>query len=691
LLFSTNFVSMKVYDTFSEIDRTQWQELVVQSPTASFFQTPECYEFFTTFSFLTPFVFGVSENDKLVGILSGYITSDGNFIKQYLSRRAIVGGGVLLDNGISENALKQLLITATETLKRKAIYLEIRNYSNYTKYKTSFEAVGFTYIPHLNFHVQTHDVESALKNLSTTRRREIKLSIKAGAVWSETKDPNDVRTYYAILRDLYKNKVKTPLFPIEFFERLVQQSFGKLFVIKVDNKIIGGSVCVVLPDSIMYEWFVCGLDGQIKNVYPSTIATWAAIEYAAINSCTCFDMMGAGKPDDGYGVRDFKSKFGGELVENGRFLYQINPVLFKIGKIAIRIMRFQSKKTKKTIPTKTTDTVVTVEKQIQKINTVDWSDFVKKHPNGNIFQTPEMYDVYLNTPKFSPVILIAKDEKNNIVGCLMSVIHREYRGIMGRLTARSIIMGGPLAYQNNPGVLDVLLKNYNRQVCTRVIYSQFRNLFNMNNYSGPFSNNGYRLEEHLDVLIDLNKSEEELEEQLHKERKRNIAKAKKEGLIFKVLNDETNIKAVVSLLKKTYNRIRVPFSYDTLFFNSKSILDKNVKFFGAFWMDKMIAGQVRLCYNDTVYAWYSGSDSDYFHLRPNDFLLWNVILWSKENHYSVFDFGGAGKPGIPYGVRDYKLKFGGELVNYGRYQKEHKRLLMYFGRFAFELYKIFKK
>lgn len=31
-------------------------------------------------------------------------------------------------------------------------------------------------------------------------------------------------------------------------------------------------------------------------------------------------MMGAGVPNDGgYGVRDFKAKFGGELVEYGRF------------------------------------------------------------------------------------------------------------------------------------------------------------------------------------------------------------------------------------------------------------------------------------------------------------------------------------------------------------------------------------
>ncbi len=128
-----------------------------------------------------------------------------------------------------------------------------------------------------------------------------------------------------------------------------------------------------------------------------------------------------------------------------------------------------------------------------------------------------------------------------------------------------------------------------------------------------------------------------------------------------------------------------------MFFNSQLILDNKIKFFGAFWEDQMIAGQVRLCYKDTVYAWYAGSDSDYFYKRPNDFLLWNVILWSKDNNYGFFDFGGAGKPTIPYGVRDYKLKFGGELVNYGRYEKEHKKLFMFIGRNAYKLYKIIKR
>ena len=51
-------------------------------------------------------------------------------------------------------------------------------------------------------------------------------------------------------------------------------------------------------------------------------------------------MMGAGAPGDGgYGVRDFKAKFGGELVEYGRFRYVANKPLYTLGKWAVNLMK----------------------------------------------------------------------------------------------------------------------------------------------------------------------------------------------------------------------------------------------------------------------------------------------------------------------------------------------------------------
>jgi lipid II:glycine glycyltransferase (peptidoglycan interpeptide bridge formation enzyme) len=69
------------------------------------------------------------------------------------------------------------------------------------------------------------------------------------------------------------------------------------------------------------------------------LATWAGIEYAANHHFDKFDFMGAGKPDESYGVREFKSKFGGTLLEHGRFLYICNSGLYKLGKFIVRKLR----------------------------------------------------------------------------------------------------------------------------------------------------------------------------------------------------------------------------------------------------------------------------------------------------------------------------------------------------------------
>jgi lipid II:glycine glycyltransferase (peptidoglycan interpeptide bridge formation enzyme) len=49
--------------------------------------------------------------------------------------------------------------------------------------------------------------------------------------------------------------------------------------------------------------------------------------------------MGAGIPDRPYGVRDFKMEFGGEVVEYGRYLCIRKPVLYKIGKWGVKILK----------------------------------------------------------------------------------------------------------------------------------------------------------------------------------------------------------------------------------------------------------------------------------------------------------------------------------------------------------------
>lgn len=331
---------MRIIDNIDEIDNRQWKSLLCKSNTRSFFQSRECYDLYAANSrFMQPFCYAVEEDGQLKGVIIGYVQRDGGKVKQFLSRRAIVNGGPLLADNISDKALESLLAECKKRMTGKAIYIEFRNFEDYSRYRDLFERSGFEYVPHLNFHIDTTTEDVVNKNLGKSRKRDIRTSFRDGAEIVEHPTIGEVHDFYSILADLYRKKVKTPLYPLSFFEYLFQQDYSQFLLVRLNGLIVGGTVCVCLPEYAVYEWFACGEDGVFKNVFPSTVATYAGIRYAALNGYQHFDMMGAGKPGESYGVRDFKAKFGGRLAENGRFLHIVNPLLYSIGKLGVRIMK----------------------------------------------------------------------------------------------------------------------------------------------------------------------------------------------------------------------------------------------------------------------------------------------------------------------------------------------------------------
>ena len=333
-------IEMRLLLTYSDIDPQQWQSLVKHSPYATWFQTPEAYRFYASVhNEMTPFAFGIERDGEIRAVVVGYVTKEKNPLKQFFTRRAIIIGGPLIGEHATDSDVKQLLRVTASELKSQAIYIETRNFHDYSRWKSVFASNGFAYQPHLNFHVDTTSVEVVDKNLGKSRKRDIRTTIRDGVTPVMNPTIDQVREYYAILKDLYTTKVKTPLFSWHFFEQLFHTENGRFILTEYQGKIIGGTVCVVLPNKAVYEWFVCGVDGVYEHIFPSSYATYLGIRYAAENGCQIFDMMGAGKPEEAYGVRDFKARFGGEQVEHGRFLCVRKPLLYWVGKMGVKMLK----------------------------------------------------------------------------------------------------------------------------------------------------------------------------------------------------------------------------------------------------------------------------------------------------------------------------------------------------------------
>lgn len=331
---------MRLLTDYRTIDTEAWRRLVDESPVTTWFQTHEAYEFFASLpEMMTPFCVAVETDGRLQGVAVGYVTQEKNRIKQFFTRRAIIYGGPLLADDITDDELRSLLRATTDLLQKTAIYVETRNFNDYSRWRGVFEDCGFNYQKHLNFHVDTSSVELVNNNLGKNRKRDIRVSLRDGAVVVDNPTIDQVREYYAILKDLYTTKVRTPLFDWEFFEKLFALPSARFLLVAYADKIIGGTVCICLDGKTVYEWFVCGQDGLYKNIFPSELATYAGLKYAAENGCSRFDMMGAGTPNEHYGVRDFKARFGGELVEHGRFLKINKPMLYKTGEIGVKCLK----------------------------------------------------------------------------------------------------------------------------------------------------------------------------------------------------------------------------------------------------------------------------------------------------------------------------------------------------------------
>lgn len=324
----------------AHINPQDWTDLVKDSPVATWFQTREAYAFFDSLSFLEAFAYAVASEGRLKGLVTGYIQKDGGSVKRFLSGRAVILGGPLLAEDIADEELALLLGTLKERVGRKAIFVETRNFNDYSHWRATFENCGFQYQPHYDIHADTASMDVVNEHLGKSRKRDIRVSMRDGASAVVNPTLDQVREFYGILRNLYETKVKTPLFPLEFFERLYDLDTSAFLLVEYAGRIVGGTVCVGLPGIALYEMYACGEDGVLKTVFPSEVATFAGLQYAAENGYPKFDMMGAGKPDDGgYGVRDFKLKFGGELLELGRYNYVCKPLLYRIGKLGVKIMK----------------------------------------------------------------------------------------------------------------------------------------------------------------------------------------------------------------------------------------------------------------------------------------------------------------------------------------------------------------
>ncbi len=340
-------------------------------------------------------------------------------------------------------------------------------------------------------------------------------------------------------------------------------------------------------------------------------------------------------------------------------------------------------------------------KIVRSLDQESWSRFVDKHPEGNVFHTPEMFQVYERACKHTPTLWAAVDARaeagaapgaERILALLLPVEIVVLSGALRRLTSRAVVFGSVLCEPGEEGdqALDRLLEAYRQEVDGQVLFTELRNISPLDGLQPVLERHGFAYEEHLNYLIDLERPVEEILQNVGKRTRRQIRRGLREGdVVVGDVRDRESLAECYALLRRTYAMAEVPLADISLFEAALDILVPRgmARFFVARVEGNPVACSVDLLYKGTAYGWYGGMNREYSSYVPNEILTWKVLEWAAQKGCRMYDFGGAGKPDEEYGVRDFKAKFGGELVSYGRNVCVHTPILLIASKLGYGLFR----
>jgi lipid II:glycine glycyltransferase (peptidoglycan interpeptide bridge formation enzyme) len=307
-----------------------------------------------------------------------------------------------------------------------------------------------------------------------------------------------------------------------------------------------------------------------------------------------------------------------------------------------------------------------------------FNEFVDNHPLASVHQIGYMTEVYQRAINCDPLILAVTNKSNDIIGTCLAINYSQKSGVLKSMSTHTSIRGGPIVDDSRDGieVCKFLFKEYEK-LRKKTLYTRIYPLKHNESVIKSLEMNNYEYEGFLNFLINLDRSSDNIWSDLHKGRRKNINRAQNR---FKLqayeLKNKNEIPKFYELLKETHNNVAIPLEDISLFYAIFDILvpKKLAKFIFAKKDEKFIACRLVLTYNEDIYDFYAGAERDSLSFYPNDFLVWHILKWGTENGYKSFDFGGAGKPDEEYPVRTFKERFGGNLINFGRYTKVHSPL-----------------
>ncbi|HDQ70513.1 MAG TPA: hypothetical protein ENN19_00250, partial [Chloroflexi bacterium] len=204
---------------------------------------------------------------------------------------------------------------------------------------------------------------------------------------------------------------------------------------------------------------------------------------------------------------------------------------------------------------------------VKELPEAQWRRFVKEHPHGNIFHTPEMFEVFRRAEGHRPALWTAVQD-GRVLALLLPVHITLMEGCLRPFTTRSVAYGSVLCAPGDAGrkALRTLLRAYDQEMDGASLFTELRNLSDLEEIQPVLTESGFAYDEHLNYLIDLDHTPEEVLQGLGRRTRKHIRRGLRQGdVAIEVVTEREGVARCYDLLAQTYSLAEVPLADISLF------------------------------------------------------------------------------------------------------------------------------
>lgn len=287
-----------------------------------------------------------------------------------------------------------------------------------------------------------------------------------------------------------------------------------------------------------------------------------------------------------------------------------------------------------------------------------WNDYVRRLDNYDVFYLREYSIAFMNENKENgiPHLFVYENGEEYAINVAFMRNVRDVTFFEERLDDGDYFdLVSPYGYGGFIGRITdytTLSREYEdlcRQkgiICEFVRFELFTDYHD--HYAGEVETRTHNVVRNLEMSLD------EMWMDFKQKVRKNVKKANSYGLQIIIENTGDYLQDFLDIYYSTMDRSSAENEYyfSKNFFETLNSMRDNIMYFHVMHEGKIISTELVIYGAENCYSYLGGTNREYFNLRPNDFLKYEIIKWAKDKGLKNFVLGGG--YGFDDGIYQYK-------------------------------------